>query len=292
MPNKRNINIKFNNINSNNNIYNNKVYNSNNIKNANTSFNLNNLNTNNTNTNNDISKKIYQNNFSENLKYEKESRRMIIEYIKILNSNTNDSIKQTIIDNNISLEVLNQRYNDIEYNYSNTHELFGEAKKQLYLKNLNYSLSYDSFRSNTNEEKGSNKKNSILPLNNYNNILFNTENKKINILNFLCVPRILNLVEEDGSIQKYIFLIVLDEIYFKEGKERYHFQWRDMPTNEIENEFNLEEVKSCKVSKKYKNRLIIEVEREDLNEKINFEIETPSEEICNNYVIGINHFQK
>ena len=298
-PNQKNNNIKFNNLNINNNIYNNKVYNSsniNNIKNTNASLNLNNINNNtnniSTNNNNNISKKIYQNNFSENLKYEKESRRMIIEYIKILNNNTNDTIKQTILDNNISLKVLNQRYNDVENNYSNNHELFGEAKKQLYLKNLNYSLSYDSFRSNTNEEKSSNKNNNILPVNNYNNILFNKENKKINILNFLCVPRILNLIEEDGSTQKYIFLIVLDEIYFKEGKESYHFQWRDMSTYEVENEFNLKEVKSCKVSKKYKNRLIIEVEKEDLNENINFEIEAPSEEICNNYVIGINYFQK
>ena len=299
IPNQKNINIKFNNININNNIYNNKVYNSNNInniKNTNTSLNLKNLNNNtnniNSNISNNISKKIYQNNFSESLKFEKESRRMIIEYIKILNNNTNDSIKQTILDNNISLKVLNQRYNDADNNYSNNHELFGEAKKQLYLKNLNYSLSYDSFRSNTNEEKSSNKNNNILPINNYNNLLFNKDNKKINILNFLCVPRILNLIEEDGSTQKYIFLVVLDEIFFKEGKESYHFQWRDMLTNEVESEFNLKEVKSCKVSKKYKNRLIIEVEKEDLNENLNIEIETPSEEICNNYVIGINNFQK
>ena len=45
------------------------------------SLNMNNINNTN-NNNNYISKKVYQNYFSDNQKFEKESRRMIIEYIK------------------------------------------------------------------------------------------------------------------------------------------------------------------------------------------------------------------
>ena len=62
-----------------------------------------------------------------------------------------------------------------------------------------------------------------------------------------------------------------------------------MDNNEIKNEFNLKEVKSCKTNKKNKNRFIIEMEKNDLIESVNYEIEAPSEEICNNYVIGINY---
>jgi hypothetical protein len=265
--------------------------------------------------NNNYNKRVYQDYFIDNQKYEKESRRMIIELIKILNkqnnnnvNNNNNNIKQFLIDNNISLKVLNQKYNEREINYNNLNnsidntnnqELFGEAKKQIYLKNLNYSLSYDSVRSNYNDEasfieannvNNANNKanNSILSVNNLNSLLLNKEKKKINILNFLCVPRILNLIEED-NIERYIFLITLDEIYFKEGKESYFLQWRDMDNNEIKNEFNLKEVKSCKTNRKNKNRFIIEMEKNDLIENLNYEIEAPSEEICNNYVIGINY---
>ena len=295
---QNNKNIIFNNnTNSNNNTYsNNNIYSNNNLNNLNNIKNTNmslNMNFNNKNNNNNNSKKIYQDYFSDNPKYEKESRRMIIEYIKILNSNSNN-VKQTIFDNNISLKVLNQKYNENENNnYANNQELFGEAKKQLYLKNLNYSLSYDSFRSNNNEEINTVKNNDILNIDNLNNILFIKDKKKINILNFLFVPRILNLIEEDENIpQKCIFLVTLDKVYYMEGKESYIFQWRDISSNEVENEFNLKEVKSCVVSKKYNNRFILEVEKEDSMENMNFEIETPNKEICNNYIMGINYLMK
>ena len=296
------------NINNNNNIITNNIYNKSNsnnnlnnpnnlinIKKTNISLNMNNINNinniSNNNNNSNTSKKKYQNFFCDNPKYEEESRRMIIEYIKVLGSN---NIKQTILDKNISLKVLNQKHNEIETNnFSNNQELFGEAKKQLYLKNLNYSLSYDSFRSNNNEENSGikNNNNDILNIDNLNNLIFIKDKKKINILNFLFVPRILNLIEEDENI-KCIFFITLDKIYYMEGKESYNFQWRDISTNEIENEFNLKDIKSCYISKKYNNRFIIEIEKDDLIDNINFEIETPSKEICNNYINGIKYLMK
>lgn len=296
--NNNNTNIKINhnnNFNNNNNSYIdnhlNNDNNVNNLKNTNISLNMNiNINGTNNNNNNNM-KKIYQNYYNDNPKYEKESRRMMIEYIKILGLN---DIKQTILDNNLSLKVLNQKYNETENNnnYNNNQELFGEDKKKLYLKNLNYSLSYESFRSN-NEEISHNKINDILNIDNLNNIVFIKDKKKINILNFLLVPRILNLIEEDENIpQKCIFLITLDKIYFMEGKESYLFQWRNINNNEIDNEFNLKDIKSCNVSKKYNNRFIIEVEKEDIIDNMKFEIETPSKDICNNYVIGINYLLK
>ena len=62
-----------------------------------------------------------------------------------------------------------------------------------------------------------------------------------------------------------------------------------METNEVENEFNLKSIKKCEGNKLFKNRFSIKVENEDIGEFIFYEIETPSEEICNNYVIGINY---
>jgi len=223
----------------------------------------------------------YKNYFLENPKNEVECRRMMIEYIKILNKDVNN-VSKVLLNNNISRKVLNQRFTDTEY-YDN-YELFGEAKKELYLKNLNYSLSSDSDNSNYEDNKDFN---NVLSMNNLNSLLLDNEKKKIDILHFLCVPKVLNLIGENNYKQKYIFLVVPDVNTLRKAKESYLFQWRDMSNNEVENEFNLKAIKSCSASEKYNNRFLIEVEKEDLIDNLNFEIETPSKEVCDYYVNGI-----
>ena len=233
--------------------------------------------------------------FKDARQYEKESRRMMVELIKLnINKKNNNinSIKQIIKEKNFSLKILNQKFNEkMEYdlnnnlNTINAKEVFGEAKKQVYLKNLDYKLSQNSTITTD-----------ILTSN--NNRIFNIENnlidknnkKRINILNFLLTPRVLNLVEENNIKQKFIFFIFLDELFFSEGKESYIFQWKNMENDEIENEFNIKLIKKCEENKIFKNRFSLKVINNDLNdEEFNYEIETPSNEISNNYVIGINY---
>ena len=269
------------------------------IKNTNLSMNFNlsnhSINNNNkSNPNNTMNKSIiYHDYFKDSLPYEKESRRMIIEFAK-LNLNKKKDIKQIIKENNISLKILNQKYaekdeekdNDINNNTNNNtnRELFGEAKKQVYLKNLDYYLSQNSTIT-TEVLNNKNKKFNI-----ENNFLINNKNKKrINILNFLLTPRVLNLIEDSENKKKFIFLITLDEIFFSEGKESYLFQWKNMENNEIENQFNIKLIKNCIENKIFNNRFCLKVENQDSQQEYNYEIETPSNEICNNYVTGINY---
>ena len=269
------------------------------IKNTNLSMNFNlsnhSINNNNkSNPNNTMNKSIiYHDYFKDSLPYEKESRRMIIEFAK-LNLNKKKDIKQIIKENNISLKILNQKYaekdeekdNDINNSTNNNtnRELFGEAKKQVYLKNLDYYLSQNSTIT-TEVLNNKNKKFNI-----ENNFLINNKNKKrINILNFLLTPRVLNLIEDSENKKKFIFLIALDEIFFSEGKESYLFQWKNMENNEIENQFNIKLIKNCIENKIFNNRFCLKVENQDSQQEYNYEIETPSNEICNNYVTGINY---
>ena len=269
------------------------------IKNTNLSMNFNlsnhSINNNNkSNPNNTMNKSIiYHDYFKDSLPYEKESRRMIIEFAK-LNLNKKKDIKQIIKENNISLKIVNQKYaekdeekdNDINNNTNNNtnRELFGEAKKQVYLKNLDYYLSQNSTIT-TEVLNNKNKKFNI-----ENNFLINNKNKKrINILNFLLTPRVLNLIEDSENKKKFIFLIALDEIFFSEGKESYLFQWKNMENNEIENQFNIKLIKNCIENKIFNNRFCLKVENQDSQQEYNYEIETPSNEICNNYVTGINY---
>jgi hypothetical protein len=86
-----------------------------------------------------------------------------------------------------------------------------------------------------------------------------------------------------------VFLISLDEKFYLEGKESYIFQWKNMENNEVENEFNIKLIKQCNDNKIFRNRFSLKVENKELQEEYNYEIETPSDEICNNYVMGINY---
>lgn len=284
------------------------------IKNINLSMNMNNNNLINNNNNNLINNYInnekniklenpklnieFHDYFHDGRTYEKESRRMIIELFKLHlmeKNNGNNGIKQLLKDNKISLRVLNQKMTKKEYesemnnnlsnyNTNNNKEVFGEAKKLVYLKNLDSYLSQNStitteILTNNNDRK----------FNLENNILFNKNKRRINILNFLLTPRVLNLIEANMQKQKYVFLISLAEIFYLEGKESYIFQWKNMENNEVENEFNIKIIKKCDENKIFKNRFYIKVEQEYDEEDFVFEIETPSDEICRNYVIGINY---
>ena len=247
--------------------------------------------------------KEYYNYFNDRLKYEKESRRMIIELVKVKlgNKKTNNiGVKQVLEDNKISLKVLNQRLSQKEYenelsnnnsnlNSLNNKEVFGEEKKLVYLKNLdNYFPSQSSTITTEIMQTNQNKNNSIFDI---ENSISNKSRKKTNITNFLLTPRVLNLIGEFGEKEKYIFLISLDEIFYLQGKESYIFMWKNMENNEIENQINIKMIKNCEVNKIFKNRFYIKVENQDFEENYNYEIETPSEEICNYYIIGINYLQ-
>ena len=247
--------------------------------------------------------KEYYNYFNDRLKYEKESRRMIIELVKVKlgNKKTNNiGVKQVLEDNKISLKVLNQRLSQKEYeselsnnnsnlNSLNNKEVFGEEKKLVYLKNLdNYFPSQSSTITTEIMQTNQNKNNSIFDIENSMN---NKSRKKTNITNFLLTPRVLNLIGEFGEKEKYIFLISLDEIFYLQGKESYIFMWKNMENNEIENQINIKLIKNCEVNKIFKNRFYIKVENQDFEENYNYEIETPTEEICNYYIIGINYLQ-
>lgn len=250
----------------------------------------------------------YKNYFSQNEKYEIESRRMMLEYVKILHKKEKD-IQNILTKKNFSEKILNQRYekgqnskniNSINTNF-NDNILFGEEKKNMYLKNLNYTLS-DESNSSSGEayyEENAQDKN-IIPIYNKNDIgkipnifsyintIKNQKNKKINIIDYLCVPKVLNLIESNKKKEKYIFMITPDESAYIQGEENYKLVWKNIINDEIQNEINIKDIKKCYLSNKYENRFIIEVGFNKYN-NLKIEIESFNHDICTYFVNGIKY---
>ena len=250
----------------------------------------------------------YKNYFAISSKYKIESRRMIIEYIKILNKKEKN-IKNILLENNISQKVLNQKIsqkNSKQFNMNglnstkiNSNEiLLGESKKDAFLNNLNYSLSETDNNSDTEEYFEPATKNKTFNQNNYfnnsmdkfsfvNSLNYPTD-KRIKIINFLLTPKILNLIESNKRTKKYIFIVVPHENTYINGIENYKLIWRDIESLEIENEININDIKECFINEKYENRFNIIVQKMN-NSELNFEIETPNKQICEYLVKGIEY---
>lgn len=248
----------------------------------------------------------YKNYFKSSKKHEIESRRMLLEYTKLLNKKEKN-VKQILLKNNISSKILNKKLvnvNDINSTKINSDDiLLGETSKNIYLNNINYSFFGESKKNSNIEEYYEHNKNNafsnkFIKINNETNNNFsfinslNSQNhKKIKLINFLFVPKILNLIQPYKKSEKYIFAIVPDENTYIKGIESYKFIMRNILNNEIENEFYINDIQECYINEKKTNRFIIKVKYNNDNNK-NIEIETPSNEICEYYVNGILYLSK
>jgi hypothetical protein len=252
--------------------------------------------------------------FKNNPKYEKESRRMIIEYIKILNKKeykykkayTPEDISTTLEKNNISKKVLNKEYNlgDLNvWNAFNNSDIFINSK-EINNNNLNSkknllnnnsieanNLSYYKETNNNNSKTIS--KNFFTPIKkNISNFLTkmnDVKKDKINIIAFLSIPRIMNLYYLE---QKYTFIFVLSpsDICYKEGIESYIFKFSDINNKQFVGGFDLIKVRICSKIQNKPNNFYIET----FNGKIkrNYEIEAKSSYIADNYVKYINYLSQ
>ena len=240
---------------------------------------------------------------------ERESRRMIIEYIKILNKKENknkkiyslEDIENIMKKNKISQKVLNKEYSPEQFNSMN---LFNNSKifeknKEInpgdasLRKNLLNNNSFDNniiFNYNEVNNKSNQKvKNILSPIKkNIDNFLIkmNDSKDKMNILAFLSTPRIMNLYFLD---KKYKLICVLcpNNICYVEAIENYIFKFTDIKKKQNIGGFDLIKVKICtKIPNKPNNFYI-----KTFDGKIdrNYEFETKSPIIANNYVKAISY---
>ena len=250
--------------------------------------------------------------FKNNPKYEKESRRMIIEYIKILNKRNIKRKKVYLLEDieknmekyKISKKVLNKEYTPEEFNpmsiFNNSINVGNNKNLNNESTNSRKNILNNSFETKNNanvkqinNNTNNNKlisKNLFSPIkkniNNFLSKMNDVKKDKINILAFLSVPRIMNLYFMD---EKYTFIFVLcpNNICCKDAIESYIFKFADINKKQYIGGFDLIKVKICSRIQNKPNNFYIET----CNGKKyrNYEFETKSSYLANNYVKGINY---
>ena len=253
--------------------------------------------------------------FKKNPKNEKESRRMIIELIKILNKKeyknkkiiTADDIDNVIEKNNISKKVLNKEYSKEELNSMNTfnNPILENNKFINKINNSNVNskrnLLNNSIESNNNSPNYKDIKNNTKSIQkslftpikkNINNFLMqmnDAKKDKIKLINFLSIPRIMHLYFMN---QKYTYIFVLcpNIICYKEAIESYIFKFADINTKQYIGGFDLIKVKICSKIQNKPNNFYIETFDGTTNR--NYEFETISANIVGHYVKAINYLSQ
>ena len=238
-------------------------------------------------------------------KYEKESRRMIIEYLKVLNRHNyknnilgKSDINMIMAKKNISKKVLNQ---EIIAKTFNSFEIFNNSAFIKSNKNSNNELS--SVKSSLSNSLINNFNNSVMSINNnillknfqspiksnINEFLINMNDEKkdkINMVKFLSIPRILHLFFLNKEY-KYVCFLCPSNICYINGIESYIFKFLDMKSYKFMGGFDLIKVRLCSLSKKNHNSFHIETFDGKVNR--NYEFISNSKDHALYYVKAINY---
>ena len=232
--------------------------------------------------------------------YQKESRRMLVEYLKIY-KNENIPLKTFIKNENIHPLVILKDKNEEEIS-ENKNEIIND-----YDNNSNFNSKNEFNESNSKSYTSKNKEltenDSKKKLKNINSFKIlstflndvNDESQEKELLIFLSIPRILRLISS-GEKLSYIFCSSPTNISCTYGIETYIFKWNDCKNYNLIGYFDLINVENCYINNENKKRFDIYVnpskniknEINKINEEHYYSIEANDEEISQNYVQAIN----
>ena len=232
--------------------------------------------------------------------YQKESRRMLVEYLKIYKDNNiplktfikNENIHPLVIFKNKNEEVISQNKNEFNNDYENNSNFY--SKNEF---NESNSKSYISKKKDLTESNSKTKLkniNSFKILSTFLNDV-NDESQEKELLIFLSIPRILRLISS-GEKLSYIFCSSPTNISCTYGIETYIFKWNDCKNYNLIGYFDLINVENCYINNENKKRFDIYVnpskkiknEINKINEEQYYSVEANDEEISQNYVQAIN----
>ena len=236
--------------------------------------------------------------------YQKESRRLMVEYLKVLNlSKKNTPLKDILNKENISQLVLlkpiiekgNNSLNNT-LNNSNLENSFLTSNK----KNRPFSIN-DSPKSDNLMESSSknilNEPKSYSILNNFLNDMDDESKDKISLITFLSIPRIMNMIISNEQKYSFVFYCSPTNISCLYGIETYIFKWNECKNFNLAGYFDLINVENCFLDNNNRkifnivlnnNKNYKKINNDEINGKNFYSIEADEEEIAANYVQAIS----
>ena len=249
--------------------------------------------------------------------HQKESRRMIVEYLKVLSVSPNNplSVKEIISNNNINDLVLLKPIPKNEKENNSLNNSFNNNNKSIENSFLSSNKKIEPFSINETPKRKSKylmesssknsfhvqDQNSFKILNNFLNDMDDESKDKISLLTFLSIPRIMNMIISNQKYS-YVFYCSPTNISCLYGIETYIFKWKECKNFNLVGYFDLINVENCYLdndnrkifdiilNNNNKNNNSDKISNEGINDNnINhYSIETDSEEIAVNYVNAIN----
>ena len=232
--------------------------------------------------------------------YQKESRRMIVEYLKVLNlSYDNSSIKEIMTNENINQLILlkpikDNILNNSIINNNNDNPYYNPNKKSdpfSIIESPNGRLMESSTKNFINTP------NSFKILNNFINDMDDESKDKMFLITFLSIPRIMNMIISKEQKFSFVFYCSPTNISCLYGIETYIFKWNECKNYNLMGYFDLINVENCYLDDENKkifniilnnNKSENEINNDEINEKNNYCIEAYDEETAYNYVQAIN----
>ena len=249
--------------------------------------------------------------------HQKESRRMIVEYLKVLSVSPNNplSVKEIISNNNINDLVLLKPIPKNEKEINSLNNSFNNNNKSIENSFLSSNKKIEPFSINETPKRKSKylmesssknsfhvqDQNSFKILNNFLNDMDDESKDKISLLTFLSIPRIMNMIISNQKYS-YVFYCSPTNISCLYGIETYIFKWKECKNFNLVGYFDLINVENCYLDNDNRKMFVIILNNSNKNnnsDKINnegindnninhYSIETDSEEIAVNYVNAIN----
>jgi hypothetical protein len=218
---------------------------------------------------------LFTNNFLFKSKAENESRRMIIEYLKVLKQKEKNKYKIVNIlkNQNISDKVLNQQKVNTNLNI---YTMNSKNSKFFYLKS-NKKVDFPG--------ESINLRNISKFLKDMNDIT----KDKISMIKFLSIPRIMGLIFMEKDY-KFIFMLKPNRLSYLKGLESYIFQWSDIKTKKEIGGFDLLKVNSCCINSKQNENVLIETFDGLIHRQ--YELITKSKDDASNIVKSINYLSR
>lgn len=230
---------------------------------------------------------------------ERESRRLMVEYVKLIKKqNSSKSISSILSMNNYNSKILQQdQVTQSNKNIVQSSNFFsGNQSPNTFLFSPNPESLPNPLNLNSKPQPNisiySNMTDGTKQYSQFLSDITDDSKEKINLINFLTTPRVMNLLTKQNERQAYIFLLSPNTSSYVYGIESYAFRWIELKEGKSYGNFDMIKMISCLAVKESYNQFEITVGGVGEEEERSYLIEASTREMCDNYIKCLNYLSQ